>query len=98
MGRKVGSRHWSQTKTCRTATLNTSRHSGHLIRHLAERGGPNKVARRRKEGGARGVRTVQEIDGVEFSKFLNSATKKNVFGCPLKVKLRWKSDLGRKKE
>lgn len=37
------------------------------------------MARRRTEGRGRWARTVQEIDGVEFSKFPNSVTEKNVF-------------------
>lgn len=54
MGRQVGCRRWSQAKTCRMATLNTSHGARHLIRHLAERGEPNQVGRRRKVGGESG--------------------------------------------
>lgn len=72
-GQTAQTTNWSQAKTCRMASLDAPHRTGRLIRHPAERGGPNKVA---VAGGVGGWRVgwgggVQANGGVEFSQVSN---------------------------
>lgn len=87
-GQTAQTTNWSGAKTCRMASLDAPHSTGRLIRHLAERGGPNKVAGRGVVGGWRvgSAGASKRWCGV-FPSFQFLATEKSVFVHQLKVKI-----------